>query len=136
MKPFILFLGLLGALLSSTSARAQYKIVWEIASGDTADQRMLYKQVNNVLNAAPGTQIELVFHGPAIVAVLKDAGFFKQELLAVHKRGVLIAACGNSLKNRGYDPQRVMPEAFIVPAAIVELVKKQDEGWRYIKAGH
>ncbi len=132
---FFLFL-LLGALLTGNAVQAQYKIVWEIASGDTTDQKMLYKQVNNVLNAAPGTQIELVFHGPAIVAVLQDTGFFKQELLAVHKRGVLIAACGNSLKNRGYDPKRLMPEAFIVPAGIVELVKKQDEGWRYIKAGH
>jgi intracellular sulfur oxidation DsrE/DsrF family protein len=127
---------LLLALFSGFESRAQYKIVWEIASGDTTDQKMLYKQVNNVLNAAPGTQIELVFHGPAITAVLKDTGYFKQELLGIHRRGVRIAACGNSLKNRGIDPARLMPEAFIVPAGIVEIVQKQEEGWRYIKAGH
>lgn len=132
--PYLLITALL--LVFNLAVMAQHKIVWEIATGDTSVQRMLYRQVNNVLNAAPDTKIEIVFHGFAIYALLKDTGHYKKELLEVHKRGVMLAACNNSLKNRGIDPSRLMPEAFIVPVAILEIAKKQEEGWSYIRAGH
>ena len=116
------------------TAGAQEKIVWEISSGDTAHQRSLFRQINNVLTAAPDTKIEVVFHGAAIFAVLKDTGYFHQQLLQSHKRGVMIAACNNSLKNRNISKDRVLPEAVIVPVSILEIAAKQREGWSYIKA--
>lgn len=133
MKKLLLFVL---TLLLTIPALAQHKIVWEVASGDTSVQRMLYRQVNNVLNAAPDTKIELVYHGLAIYAVLQDTGHYKAELKAVQQRGVQIAACRNSLKNRGIDTARVMQTVVIVPVAILELVQKQEQGWGYIKAGN
>lgn len=53
----------LALALMTKEVKSQQKIVWEIASGDTSVQRMLYRQINNVLNAAPDTKIELVYHG-------------------------------------------------------------------------
>mgnify|MGYP002654520488 FL=1 len=116
------------------TASAQEKIVWEISSGDTAQQRILFRQINNVLTAAPDTKIEVVFHGFAIFAVLKDTGYFKEQILQAHKKGVVIAACNNSLKNRNISKERVIPEATIVPVSILEIAAKQREGWSYIKA--
>lgn len=133
MKQILLGMGML--LLQAVTS-AQHKIVWEISSGDTSVQRMLYRQVNNVLNAAPSTKIELVYHGSAIYAVLQDTGHFKAELKAVQQRGVHIVGCANSLRNRSIDTARVMKEVRIVPVAILELVEKQEQGWRYIKAGN
>lgn len=121
-------------LSAGTAVKAQEKIVWEISSGDTAQQRILFRQINNVLTAAPDTKIEVVFHGFAIFAVLKDTGYFKEQLLQVHKKGVIIAACNNSLKNRNISKDRVIPEATIVPVSILEIAAKQREGWSYIKA--
>jgi len=121
-------------LLAFSFAKAQEKIVWEISSGDTAQQRILFRQINNVLTAAPDTKIEVVFHGFAIFAVLKDTGYFKEQLLQAHKKGVVIAACNNSLKSRNISKDRVIPEATIVPVSILEIAAKQREGWSYIKA--
>ncbi len=122
-------------LLSAGAAiKAQEKIVWEISSGDTAHQRILFRQINNVLTAAPDTKIEVVFHGFAIFAVLKDTGYFHQQIQQAHKRGVIIAACNNSLKSRNISKDRVIPEATIVPVSILEIAGKQREGWSYIKA--
>ena len=132
-KLTILFISIL--LLASFAGKAQHKIIWEVPMGDTAQQRILYRQVNNVLAAAPDTKIELVFHGTAIYAMLKDTGYHKEQILALHKKGVVFAACNNSLKNRNIDPQRVMQAAIIVPSALVEMVKKQEKRWAYIKAG-
>jgi intracellular sulfur oxidation DsrE/DsrF family protein len=116
------------------TASSQEKIVWEISSGDTAQQRILFRQINNVLTAAPDTKIEVVFHGFAIFAVLKDTGYFKEQIVQAHKKGVVIAACNNSLKNRNISKDRVIPEATIVPVSILEIAAKQREGWSYIKA--
>ena len=105
-------------------------------SGDTTQQRVLFRQVNNVLAAAPDTKIEIVFHGNSVYGLLKDTGYFKDQIIALHKRGVVMAVCNNALKVRNINTNRVIPEAMIVPVAILELVKKQEEGSSYIKAAN
>lgn len=122
-------------LVSAISLNAQHKIVWDMPQGDTAMQKGLYKQLNNVITAAPDTKIEVVFHGNAVYAMLKDTGYFKKQIIALHKKGVMFRVCNNSLKGRNIDLSRVIPEAVVVPLAVLELVTKQEEGWSYIKAG-
>lgn len=106
-----------------------------MASGDTAQQRVLYNQINNVLAEAPDTKIEVIFHSLAVYAMLKDTGYFKTQINTLYKQGVVFAVCNNSLKKRNIDKARVIPEAIIVPVAILEIVQKQEEGRAYIKAG-
>lgn len=128
---FIFFTG----LFFSLTGNAQHKIIWDMSSGDTAQQRGLYKQINNVLAAAPTTKIEVVFHGNSVYALLKDTGYHKEQIMALVQKGVVFAACNNSLKSRNIDTSRVIKQAIIVPVSILELAKKQEEGWSYIKAG-
>ena len=135
MKSFAFILTFFLASLFSMHSSAQLKAVWELPTGDTAIQAGVYRQVNNVLNAAPDTKIEIVFHGDAVYALLSDTGYYKQEILKIHQRGVLFAVCNNSLKKRMIDPKRVIPQAFVVPSAFVEIIRKQQEGWSYIKGG-
>ena len=123
-------------LFFSAATHAQHKIIWEMAAGDTVQQRVLFNQLNNVLTESPDTKIEVVFHGAAVYALLKDTGFFKPQIDALNKKGVVFAVCNNSLKKRNIPPTRVIPGAMIVPVAILELVQKQEEGWAYIKAGN
>lgn len=130
------FLFLMLFLCFSVIIHAQHKIIWEMSAGDTAQQRVLFNQVNNVLTEAPDTKIEIVFHGSAVYALVKDTGYFKPQIAALYKKGVVFAVCNNSLKKRNIDPARVIPEANKVPVAILEIVKKQQEGYAYIKAGY
>ncbi len=128
------FLFCLCLFIAVFSINAQHKIVWEMPSGDTTQQRTLFRQIGNVLAAAPDTKIEIVFHGNAVYGLLKDTGYFKEQIINFHKKGVVMAVCNNALKMRNINTNRVIPEAVIVPVAILELVKKQEEGWSYIKA--
>ncbi|MBK8087988.1 MAG: DsrE family protein [Chitinophagaceae bacterium] len=136
MKILRILILLAVTFLTITSSHAQHKIVWDMAQADTAMQRGLYKQLNNVITAAPDTKIEVVFHGNSVYALLKDTGYFKEQILALHKKGVMFRVCNNSLKGRNIDLSRVIPEAVVVPVAILELATKQEEGWSYIKAGN
>lgn len=128
------FLFVATLLIGSSFVKAQSKIVWDMASGDTTKQRILFRQVANVLAAAPNTKIEIVFHGNSVYGLLKDSGYFKEQIIGFHKKGVVIAVCNNALRMRNIKADRVIPEGTIVPVAILELVKKQEEGWSYIKA--
>jgi intracellular sulfur oxidation DsrE/DsrF family protein len=40
------------------------------------------------------------------------------------------------MKRRGIDKSQLLPEAIIVPAAILEISSKEQEGWTYIKEGY
>ena len=53
-------------LFTTTQAQGkQYKIIFDIASSDTADQSGVIRQANNVLKNLPGSNVEIVFHGKA-----------------------------------------------------------------------
>jgi intracellular sulfur oxidation DsrE/DsrF family protein len=47
---------------------------------------------------------------------------------------VTLAICNNSLRRLKIDPSQIKVEGTIVPSAVVELIKKQTEGWSYLKA--
>jgi uncharacterized protein len=138
MKYFI-FLSLLVVSFSFTvhAQKKQHQIIFELVSADTADHSAIIRQVNNVLKAAPDAKIEVVCHGPAVYALIKDKSYIKEKVdeLVVDKR-VIFAACANSLKRFNLSADQVISSAIIVPVAILEIVEKQEKGWSYIKSGH
>ena len=127
---YILFIS---AIFSISVKAQQHRIIWEISSQDTAVQSTLYRQMNNVLKESPDTKIEVVFHGGSITGLVQGSSFFAGRVEEFQKRGVVFAACNNSLRRYNIDPSKVLPGVMVVPVAILELVKKQEEGWSYIK---
>jgi intracellular sulfur oxidation DsrE/DsrF family protein len=129
-------LSLFFVIASFCSLQAQYKIVFDIAGKDTADQSALFRQLKNVLTLAPDAKIEVVYHGQAIAGLVQGQSFFSEKVKEFHQKGVTFAACNNSLKRIQVDPSQVLSDAVVVPMAILELAKKQEEGWSYIIVGH
>lgn len=134
-----LFLCLAALLIFSTSTIAQkkqHRIVFDISASDTADHSAVIRQVNNVLKASPQTKIEVVFHGKAVYALVRDKTSFKDKLdELVKNKHVLLAACNNSLIRLNISRDELISSAVVVPVAILELTDKQEKGWSYIKAG-
>ena len=125
-------------LFTTTQAQGkQYKIVFDFASSDTADQTGIIRQINNVLKNSPGTNVEVVFHGKAIYNLVKSTTTFKDKLDdLVNNKGVILAACNNSMNRYNIKKEDLIPAAIVVPVAIIELADKQEKGWSYIRAGH
>ena len=127
---YILFISVLFTLAANAQ---QHKIVWDLSSKDTAEQSIIFRQIGNVLKESPDTKIEVVFHGGAITGLVQGSSNHPEKVQEFLKKGVIFAACNNSLKRYNIDPSKVLPGVIVVPVAILELVKKQEEGWRYIK---
>ncbi len=126
-------------MLIAFSAQAQnkkYKAVWDLSSSDTTLQAAVFRQINNSRAQLPDLEIEVVFHGKAVYTVIKDSTLFTERIRHAKSIGVNMVVCNNSLKRLNIDPQKLSADVSVVPSAMVELIKKQEAGWSYIKAAN
>ncbi|MDO1449274.1 DsrE family protein [Rhodocytophaga aerolata] len=120
-----------------TSEKQQrHRIVFQLSSADTLTQRGLLKNLQNLLTEWPDAQIEVVNHSQGLDFVLAKESLFSKEISGFIKKGVVFAACENTLKSRKLDKFALLPGITTVPSGVAEIVKKQEEGWSYLKAGN
>jgi uncharacterized protein len=132
-------LGLLVLLLAGRVTHAQtttHRLVIDMVSADSSDHGAILRQIRNLWKELPGTQVEIVMHGKALTMVQKGQTGMEDKITALQKEGVVFAVCRNTMKRYNLTEKDFIPAASFVPAAIAELVRKQEEGWSYIKAGH
>jgi intracellular sulfur oxidation DsrE/DsrF family protein len=122
--------------LAASAQEKKLSVVWDLSSADTTVQAAVFRQINNAKAQVPDLQIEVVFHGQAVFAVMNDSLQFASRVKLAKEKGVTLAVCNNSLKRLKIDPSKLMPETTVVPSAVVELIKKQADGWSYLKASH
>ena len=122
--------------LAASAQEKKLSVVWDLSSADTTVQAAVFRQINNAKAQVPDLQVEVVFHGQAILAVLNDSLQFASRVKLAKEKGVTLAVCNNSLKRLKIDPSKLMAETTVVPSAVVELIKKQADGWSYLKASH
>ena len=87
------------------------------------------KQLNNVLTAAPGTKIEIVYHGPGVSRLVTDETVVHDKIREMKKKGVVFQACENTLMDKNIAEEKLFAETGFVPSALVEIITKQAEGW-------
>lgn len=138
-KSFTLILLFAAFFLIGTAASAQtpkYRLVIDMVSADTSDHGAILRQIRNLWKELPGTQVQIVMHGKALTMVQKGETAMEEKITALQKEGVVFSVCRNTMKRYKLTEKDFIPAATFVPAAIAELVRKQQEGWSYIKAGH
>lgn len=120
---------------TETVDNTPYKMVIQLTSGDTAIHRSLVKQIHNALTAAPKSQIEVVCHNQGIAFLVASKTLQADKIRELKARGVVFAACENTMRDRKIKREELVPESITVPAGIIEIVKKQRKHWAYLKAG-
>ena len=100
------------------------KQAYEIVLGNIANLRKAL--------APDPVEIEVVCEGRG-VDMLLQSGPVTKRILSAEKQGVKFAACKNTLKFRRIDPKHLIKGVSIVPAGVAEVVKKQEQGWSYLK---
>jgi intracellular sulfur oxidation DsrE/DsrF family protein len=133
---------ILTLLLLSASAVAQevvdydeHKIVIQLTSDDTLVHKGLVKQIQNVLIATPNSKIEVVCHNNGIAFLQTAVTQQAVKIKGLKSKGVEFLACENTMRERKLKREELLPECGTVPSGVVEVVKKQEKGWAYIKAG-
>jgi len=114
---------------------AAHRIVFQVASGDSMVHKQLMKQLGNILNVAPGTQLEVVCHGPGLDMLIAEKTVVAEKIKALHAKGINFQACEFSMKDRNVEKSQMIADASYVPYAIIHIATRQEQGWSYIKSG-
>ena len=112
-----------------------YKIVFQLTDDNPRSQKALTGQLKNLTKGLPKAEIEVVVHSAGISYLLKDKSAHKTKIEELAANGVVFKACENTLKSKGIEKSAILEISGFVPFGIGEVVKKQMEGWSYIKAG-
>ena len=118
-------------------AQKDYKVVFDLTSGDTLSQQTAIRWVNEIIKTEPTAQIEVVMFGKGLPLVVKDKSALANDVtsLATNKN-VAFKVCAIALANQKIDKSQLLTGVQIVPDGIYEIVSKQREGWGYIKVAH
>ena len=127
------------AIKAQTNAdiqKPEHKIIFQLTSGDTTAHKQLIKQFNNILSVSSTTKIEVVCHGLGLDMLVSGKTIVEDKIKILSEKGVVFNACEFSIKERKVDRSKIISVSGFVPAGIVEIVSKQEQGWSYIKAGN
>lgn len=97
-------------------------------------QRLALGNVVNLLDdcdPAPVT-VEVVTNGPGVSAVVFTSPV-AGEVGSLLARGVAVLACAHSLRSQGIALGELLEGVRVVPAGISHLVRRQFEGWAYVR---
>jgi intracellular sulfur oxidation DsrE/DsrF family protein len=118
-------------------AQKDYKVVFDLTSGDTLSQQTVIRWVNETLKTEPTAQLEVVMFGKGLPLAVKDKSALADDVtsLATNKN-VAFKVCAIALANQKIDKSQLLAGVQVVPDGIYEIVSKQREGWGYIKVSH
>lgn len=96
--------------------------------------------VGNAVNAKAvkaNSEIEIIVHGTAIVVlkekVAENFGL-KDKLISLNEKNIKIKCCNNAFNKFDMKKSELLSFVEIVPAAIVEIMEKQqNDGFAYVK---
>ena len=118
------------------SQQKQHKIVFDFTKADTASFSTIVRHAKNIMSMTGNAKLEVVCHGPGLDLLVKNKTTVQKEIEELNKLKVVFAACNETMKRRGIDKSQLLAQAIIVPAAILEISLKEQEGWSYIKEGY
>lgn len=135
MKKLQLVLGVLCCAMTAAAQRADYKVVFDLTSRDTVDQKNVIRWLNEISEGNPGAKMEVVMYSKGLELVLKDKSCVADDVrkLAANKN-ITFSVCAISMKNNKVNADQLLPGVQVVPDGIYEIISKQRDGWGYIKA--
>lgn len=113
----------------------EYKVIFHI--DEINKWKLLLGNVNNLLNDMGDERlyIEILANSEAVkyYDTNQDLNADINAMESLNKKGVKFVACNNALTAYNIKKDNLIHFIDIVPAGVVELVKKQSEGYVYLK---
>ncbi len=117
--------------------KADYKVVFDITSSDSVNQRALLREMQLIKDENPDAQIEAVIYGQGLSLIKKDEARYVDAINhLVSEKNVSFKVCALAMKHQNVDKSQLLPGIAIVPDGIYEIISKQHDGWGYIKIAH
>lgn len=115
-------------------AAEKEKVVFQVSDADPKKWNLALNNAKNVQQeiGKDKVEIEVVVYGPGIGMLKLDSEVAQRVDQAVES-GIKVVACENTMVGQKLTRADMLPSAGYVPAGVVELMKKQKEGYAYIR---
>ena len=143
MKKLLVFLlstavlfGLAAAMFAQKSKK--HRIVIDVTMAGPDAWTPVLNGIENLQKAfgAENVEIEAVAHEKGLGMVVKASDpALEQRMERIAGTGVVFAACENSMRVQHVSKSDLFPFDITVDSGAAEVVRKQEAGWAYIKAG-
>ena len=137
MKKIILSAGFIMAFIPFLSAQgAEYKVVFDLTSKDTAIHSTLMRWINGISQGTPEAELEVVFYGQSLRMITKGKSVVKEDIEnALANKIVSFKVCAVSMQKHNITADELIDGVEIVPDGIYQIITRQGQGWGYIKVG-
>ena len=117
------------------AAAPKNRALFAVTDNDPARWNMILNNIQNLRDGVGGepVEVELVAYGPGII-LLKSDSPLKQRIAELVKSGVKVNACQNTMNVMKLTAPEMLTEIGYVPSGVVEVMRKQQQGWAYIRS--
>ncbi len=108
-----------------------YKALYILNQSDDKKIRAVLRNINNALEdprLKGKLQVELVAFGDG-VEIFKKSNHYDTLLQKLQKKGVILAECLNTMKERNINKDELWPFISYVPSGNGEIIIRQYQGW-------
>ena len=109
-----------------------YRVVFHLDEDDDERGLLLFANARNLMADIQNVEIEVVVYSKGVSALMRDSRYSDMigELL---DDGVRFAACSNTLNAWGITSGELVEGVDTVSSGVGEIVRKQCDGWAYIR---
>ena len=113
----------------------EYRVIFHLDEYDGIQITTLLKNIENLIAdlGEDNVQIEVVANADGVNAFLKRPNSHTDQIISLAGKGVYFAACSIAVHQIGLSKDKLLEPVDIVRSGIGELVKKQTQGWVYIR---
>jgi len=135
MKKYRLLLLLLVSSFSLAAQQADYKVLFDLTSRDSVDQKNVVRWLREISEGNPNAKMEVVMYGRGLELAVKDKSYVSEEIGKLSSnKNISFKVCAIAMKNNNISRDQLLAGIDVVPDGIYEIISKEKEGWGYIKA--
>ena len=122
------------ALAQQKKSAAKHRVIFQVSDNDPARWQLALSNARNVQTdlGKENVQIEIVAYGPGI-EMMKAESKVAGGLAGALDTSVGLIACENTMQNNKVSRDEMYAGIGFVQAGVTHLMKRQKEGWAYIR---
>ena len=122
------------AVMAQTQAPSKNRVVMQVSDSDPAKWNLALNNARNLQAdlGARNVEIEIVAYGPGI-GMLRSESVVGNRIVEAMASGVRVEACENTMRGQKLEKSDMLNGIDYVPAGVVEIMQKQQQGWAYLR---
>ncbi len=134
----VLLAALAAVAVSQTTQTRKHHVVFQMVTDNKDAWEGLFANIRNAqkIFGADTMEIEVVVYSSGIEMLRKTNTGMEAAMKKAIDTRVVLSACQNSMRAHKITTEDLFPFASQVDSGVAEVIRKQEAGWSYVRAGN